>query len=219
MAVVPPLPAVSAQQPHPPSQTQAEGPAALKPPLTPHLICPKLAAVSFLGSAPCLPPQARLLQIRWVLSNCWAPILCCDPSRHVCLPLPCEQSSGQCWTVREHDMTDHLLNQACCCFHVMTFMQRCKVVTDCYRLRRSRGMKAVAADSHLAAVPAQQSHPLRQTEEVGPPPLLPPLTPPLMCPVHVLLCSLGWAPCLPPQASILQNMCVLSTLCAPVATT
>ena len=68
---VPPLPAVLAQQPHLPSQTQAEGPAALIPPLTPLLICPKLAAVSFLGSAPCLHPQARLLQIRWVLSKWW----------------------------------------------------------------------------------------------------------------------------------------------------
>ena len=39
-------------------------------------------------------------------------------------------------------------------------------------------MEAVAVASPLAAVPAQQSHPLSQTEAVGPPALKPPLTPP-----------------------------------------
>ncbi len=74
VAAVAPLAAVPAQQSHQPSQTEAVGPAALTPPLTPHLMCPKLAPVFFLGSAACLPPQARLLHIRWVLSNCWARI-------------------------------------------------------------------------------------------------------------------------------------------------
>ena len=66
-----PLPAAGpTQQTHPFSQTQAEGPAALLTPLTPHLICPKLAAVPSLGGAPCLAPQVSLLQIRWVLGDC-----------------------------------------------------------------------------------------------------------------------------------------------------
>jgi len=64
VAAVPPLAAMPVQQSRPLSQTQAEGPAALTTPLIPHLICPKLAAVSFPGWAPCLLPQATLLQIR-----------------------------------------------------------------------------------------------------------------------------------------------------------
>jgi len=44
-------------------------------------------------------------------------------------------------------------------------------------------MKAVAAFAPLAAVPAQQSHQLSQTEAVGPAALTPPLTPPRMCPM------------------------------------
>ena len=70
VAVVSPLAAVPAQQSHQLSLTEAVGPAALTPPL----MCPMLAPVSFHGSAACLPPQARLLHIRWVLSNCWARI-------------------------------------------------------------------------------------------------------------------------------------------------
>ena len=77
-------------------------------------------------------------------------------------------------------------------------------------------MNAVAAYCPLAAVPAQQSHPLRQTEAVGPPALTTPLTPPLTCPVHVLLSSLGWAPCLPPQARLLHTRWVLSSCWAPI---
>ncbi len=49
------------------SQTEAVGPPALPPPL----MSPKVAVVSSLGSATGLPPQARLLQIRWVVSNYW----------------------------------------------------------------------------------------------------------------------------------------------------
>ena len=73
-AVASPLAAVPAQQSHRLSQTEAEGPAALTPPLTPHQTCPKLALMSFCGSAACLAPHAMLLHIRWVLSNWWAPI-------------------------------------------------------------------------------------------------------------------------------------------------
>jgi len=69
VAAVVPLAAVPAQQSHQLSQTQAVGPAALTPPLTLHLMCPKLAPVSFLGSAACLPPQARRLLIRWVFNR------------------------------------------------------------------------------------------------------------------------------------------------------
>ena len=74
VAAFAPLAAVPAQQSHQLSLTEAVGPAALTPPLTPLLMCPMLAPVSFHGSAACLPPQARLLHTRWVLSNCWAPI-------------------------------------------------------------------------------------------------------------------------------------------------
>jgi len=96
-AAVPPLPAVSAQQSHRLSQTEAVGPPAITPPLTPLQMCP-LALTSFCGSAACLLPHAMLLHIRWVLSNWWAPIPHCEPSRCVCLPLPCEQSVERRWT-------------------------------------------------------------------------------------------------------------------------
>jgi len=69
VAAVLPLAAVPAQRSHRLSQTEAVGPAALTTPLTPHLMCPKLALVSFLGSAACLPPQARRLLIRWVFNR------------------------------------------------------------------------------------------------------------------------------------------------------
>ena len=100
VAAVAPLAAVLAQQSHQLSQTEAVGPAALTTPLTPHLMCPKLALVSFHGSAACLLPQARRLQIRWVLSICWAPLPQCEPSQ-MCFPLPCEQCTGQS---KEHNM-------------------------------------------------------------------------------------------------------------------
>ena len=48
------------------SQTKAVGPPALPPPL---IRGPRAAPVSSLGSARCLAPQARLLQIRWVVSS------------------------------------------------------------------------------------------------------------------------------------------------------
>ena len=73
MATFPTLAAVPAQQSQPLSQTAAVGPAAPTPPLTPQMKCPKLVLVSFLGLAPCLLPQARLLQHRWVPSDCWGP--------------------------------------------------------------------------------------------------------------------------------------------------
>ena len=64
VAAVLPLAAVPAQQSHQLGQTEAVGPAALTPPLTPHQMCPKLALMSFLGLVACLQPQATLLQIR-----------------------------------------------------------------------------------------------------------------------------------------------------------
>jgi hypothetical protein len=71
-------------------------------------------------------------------------------------------------------------------------------------------MEAVAVASPLAAVPAQQSHPLSQTEAVDPPALTPPLTPPLMCPKLAPVSFLGSAACLLPQARRLQIRWVLS---------
>ena len=50
------------------SQTEAVGPPALLPPL---MRGPRVAPVSSVGWARCLLPQARLLQIRWVVSTHW----------------------------------------------------------------------------------------------------------------------------------------------------
>ncbi len=65
VAAVPPLAAMPVQQSRPLSQTQAQGPAALTTPLIPHLICPKLAAVSFsrLGPMPAPTSQASTDQV------------------------------------------------------------------------------------------------------------------------------------------------------------
>ncbi len=127
VAAASPLPAVLAQQSHQLSQTQAVGPPALTPPPTPHQMCPKLALMSFLGSAACLSPQARLLQNRWVPSDCWAPIPHCEPSRHVCLPLRYEQRPGQTMTEQRawHDRS--CVTQTYCCFPIMTCMQQCEI--------------------------------------------------------------------------------------------
>lgn len=67
------LAAVAAQQSHQPSQTEIVGPPAPTLPLNPPLMCPVHVLASFLGWAPCLPLQSRLLLMRWVL-NCWASI-------------------------------------------------------------------------------------------------------------------------------------------------
>ena len=67
------------------TQTQAAVPPALPPPC---MRGPRVAPVSSLASARCLAPQARLLQIRWVLSDCWAQWPPCEPYRLLGLPLP-----------------------------------------------------------------------------------------------------------------------------------
>jgi len=90
--------AVVAQPSHPLSQTGAVGPPAPTPPLTPPLMCPVHVLLSFLGWAPCLLPQATLLQNRWVPSDCWAPIPRREPSRHFWLPLSYQQCVGQTLT-------------------------------------------------------------------------------------------------------------------------
>jgi len=50
------------------SQTEAVGPPALLPRL---MRSARVAPVFSPGWAPCLPPQARLLRIRWVVGNYW----------------------------------------------------------------------------------------------------------------------------------------------------
>jgi len=50
------------------SQTAAVGPPALLPP---QMRGPRVALMSLPGWASCLPPQATLLQIRWVAGNYW----------------------------------------------------------------------------------------------------------------------------------------------------
>ncbi|DBB12205.1 TPA: hypothetical protein ACH3X3_006311 [Trebouxia sp. C0006] len=73
------LAAVAAQQSHQPSQTEIVGPPAPTLPLNPPLMCPVHVLASFLGRAPCLPLQSRLLLMRLTGSRGLTPVAAVSP--------------------------------------------------------------------------------------------------------------------------------------------